>query len=50
MVRVVLLHATDPPGPVQEAVYVVVTEGATETEPAVAPPVEKFPPVQDVAF
>src|SRR3989338_1863285 len=39
-----------PPVPLQETEYVVSADGETLTLPDVAPPVEKFVPVQDVAF
>ena len=39
-----------PPGPVQVTEYEVVLPGTTLSNPLVAPPVEKFVPVQEVAF
>ena len=42
--------AFDPAGPVQVAVYVVVTVGETVTLPDFAFPVEKLVPVQEVAL
>jgi hypothetical protein len=46
---VVLLEPV-PPSPVQVTEYVVELPGATALLPLVAPPVEKFVPVQDVAL
>lgn len=43
------LSVAVPPGPEQEIEYVVPVPGAAETEPEVAPPVEKFVPAQESA-
>jgi len=40
----------EPPAPVQETEYAVVCAGDTEVEPESVPPVEKPPPLQEVAF
>lgn len=49
-VPTLLLHTAVPPGPVQDALYVVDTVGETEVLPDEAPPVEKLSPVHDVAL
>ena len=46
----VTLLVAVPPAPEQLTLYVVVAVGDAETEPEIALPVEKFVPVQDVAF
>ena len=45
----VALSVSEPPGPVHWSVYVDVEPGETDTLPEVAPPVEKPPPVHEVA-
>jgi hypothetical protein len=39
-----------PPAPAQVSEYTVVVAGETPSTPAIAPPVSKLVPVQDVAF
>ena len=46
----VLLQTAVPPAPVQDALYVVETEGETDVLPDEALPVEKLLPVHDVAL
>ena len=49
-VPTLLLHTAVPPGPVQDALYVVDTVGETEVLPDEALPVEKLFPVHEVAL
>ena len=47
---IVVVAVALPPVPVQETLYVVVAVGETVIEPAVALPVEKLVPVQEVVL